>query len=503
MTFLDPIECKGNFIGGEFVRSQTKSGSFENASPSNLNEKVMETDFHIDHVEDACFAASKAFKDWSLWSVEDRMEALNRVKNLFASRQEEFATIIARETGKPLWETTLEAQALVTKFDVTFQYSLKLVEEMGIKKVLPGTDGWVRFRPRGVFAVLGPFNFPAHLPNGHIVPALVTGNTVVFKPSEYTPATGQLMAQCYQKAGLPPGVFNLIQGPGEIGRKLVNHKEVDGILFTGSYQTGLEIKKATICDYWKILALEMGGKNASIVWKDANRDKAAYETLIGAYLSSGQRCSSTSRIFVHKDIFEEFLSHFHEKARSLVIDHWSKNPFMGPVISQKSLDACLDFQNKALEEGCESIMEGKPLELDPPGFYITPGIYKAPTFDPSSVYQNTEIFGPNVAIHEIEDLDQAIVASNNSGYGLSMSVFSRDRNPYQYCLDRAQVGLLNWNRTTNGASSRLPFGGRGKSGNDRPCALFSVYYCTVPLASLEDHRDFNPDQILPGIRWRT
>ena len=501
MEILSPIPFKGDFIHGEFVEPGNKSGSFTKFSPANLNEKVMKVDFQESHVDEACSSARRAFEKWSLWSMEDRMEILNKVKDLFVQRQEEFALTISRETGKPLWEAKTEARAMIGKFDVTFKHSLELIKEIRIEKILPNAEGFIRFRPRGVFAVLGPFNFPGHLPGGHIIPALVTGNTVVFKPSELTPATGQLMAECYQEACLPSGVFNLVQGQGETGHKLVTHKKVDGVLFTGSYETGLKIKKSTVNDYWKLLALEMGGKNSTIIWEDADRDKAVYESLIGAYLSSGQRCSCTSRIFVHKNVAGDFIGNFHRKAKSLRIGHWSENPFMGPLINEKSRDSYLYFMKKAMDEGCEKIMEGKALDMKFPGFYVTPSLYKASSFSPDSIYQNTEIFGPNVIVYEISDLDEALETSRLGGYGLSMALFSKDPKNYQYCLERSQVGLINWNRTTNGASSRLPFGGRGKSGNDRPSAHFAVYYCTVPVASLEDHGSFDPDKTLPGMNW--
>ncbi len=499
LIILDPIPFKGDFINGEFVEPKNKSGSFKRFSPANLNEQVMEIDFQKSHVDEACFSARKAFKEWSGRSMEDRMEALNKVRALFIERQEELAVTIARETGKPLWESKTEAKAMVTKFDVTFKYSLELIKEIRIEQVLPNTEGVVRFRPRGVFAVLGPFNFPGHLPNGHIIPALVTGNTVVFKPSELTPATGQIMARCYQQASLPPGVFNLVQGQGETGQHLVTHREVDGVLFTGSYETGLKIKKATIHDYWKILALEMGGKNSTIVWEDAHRNKAVHESLIGAYISSGQRCSCTSRLFVHKNIIREFVQEFHRRAKKLSVGHWSKNPFMGPLVSERSRDNYLHFMNKAVDEGCLKVMGGESLELETPGFYVTPSLYQASHFNPDSSYQNTEIFGPSVVIYEIDSLDEALTASRAGGYGLSLAIFSKNRKNYQHCLEESRVGLLNWNRTTNGASSRLPFGGQGKSGNDRPSAHFAVYYCTVPVASLEDHNDFDPRKTLPGM----
>ncbi len=501
MSVLQPIEYKGNFIDGEFVVPQSSKLDFENYSPANLDEKVIEIRTDIDHVNQACESAQKAFVEWSVLGIEKRMEILRKVQEKFIEKEEAFAEVISRETGKPLWETKTEAKAIVGKFSITFEHSLELVKEVRLENALPNVDGFIRYRPRGVFAVLGPFNFPAHLPNGHIVPALVTGNCVVFKPSELTPATAQLMAECYSEAGVPDGVFNLVQGKGDIGKRLVTHKKVDGILFTGSYQTGLKIAESTINDYWKIRALEMGGKNSTIIWDDADMEKAIYESVLGVFMSSGQRCSCTSRIFVHKKKVDEFVEKFYQKAKNLSIGHWSENPFMGPLINEKSQDTYIRFQDIAVREGAEKIMRGKALEKEYKGYYVTPSIYKVKQYSAKSIYQNTEIFGPNAAVYEIDDVEEAVDISNASGYGLAMAIFTKDRKKYEICLQRAKVGLLNWNRTTNGASSRLPFGGYGKSGNDRPSAHFAVYYCTAPVASLEDKTDFDVTQTLPGMNW--
>ncbi|MCJ8276021.1 MAG: succinylglutamate-semialdehyde dehydrogenase [Bdellovibrionales bacterium] len=501
MKNLDPITYKGDFINGEFIKPTKKSGDFTNVSPGNLDETVINIEYQHSHVDDACLSAKRAFREWSERSIEERMEMLTKVRDLFIAKEEQLAITISRETGKPLWETHTEAKAMVGKFNITFEHSLKLIEEVRHENALPGVDGVIRYRPRGVLAVIGPFNFPGHLPNGHIVPALVTGNTVVFKPSEMTPATGQLMAECFHEAGLPPGVFNLVQGLGETGRRLVSHKNVDGILFTGSYETGLKITEATLNDYWKIRALEMGGKNATVVWNDADLDKAIYDTVIGSFLSAGQRCSCTSRIFLHKDIASEFTESFYQRAKKLSIGHWSEENFMGSLINEKSMNTYLKFQDIALREGCEKIMRGKALETGAKGYYVTPSIYKVNEYDEKSIYQNTEIFGPNVAIYEESDLDRVVDINNASGYGLSLAIFTKDKENYKTALNRAKVGLLNWNRTTNGASSRLPFGGYGKSGNDRPSAHFAVYYCTAPVASLEDSTSFDPTKTMPGMNW--
>jgi succinylglutamic semialdehyde dehydrogenase len=325
------------------------------------------------------------------------------------------------------------------------------------------------------------------------------GNTVVFKPSDKTPATGQLMAEIFNASGFPPGVFNVIQGRGETGQRLATHEAVDGVLFTGSYDVGLKIKQDTLQHHWKILALEMGGKNHAIVWDDCDLKKTVYENLIGSFMTSGQRCACTSKILIHSKVKDRFIENFYEAAKKLTIGHWSESPFMGPLISADAVDKYLRFQEIANREGAESLMRGKALKRPREGYYVTPSIHLVPAHDPKSVYQKSEIFGPNVAIVTVDDFDEAVEIINSSGYGLVASLFSRDRGLYERALLDVRVGLLNWNRTTNGASSRLPFGGMGKSGNDRPSADFAIDYCAVPVASLEDGTSLDETKLLPGV----
>lgn len=496
---LNPIKFKGDYIGSEFIRRESGEDAWEVHSPSDLKDLVFEPEAYFTHIDKAVEAARAAFKIWKHTSLDERKEMLYKLQKVFKARSAEMAELISRETGKPLWEAKTEASALSAKIDVTIGHSLKHIEGETIKDALPGVDGVVRFKPRGVFAVLGPFNFPAHLPNGHIVPALLTGNTVIFKPSEKTPAVGQLYAEMIHEAGFPKGVFNLLQGRVETGKRLTTHEGVDGVLFTGSYEVGLKIKQDTINHFWKMLALEMGGKNATVVWDDANLDKALYETLIGSFLSSGQRCSGTSRIILHSKIYDQFLDRFYQNAKKVKIGHWRDEVFMGPLISADSVEKYIRFQEIAKREGAESIMRGKVLDLPHQGHYVTPSINVVNEFNPKSVYQKSEIFGPNVSVYKVDDFEQALEINNSTGFGLVMALFTKDRALYNKALIEARVGLVNWNRTTNGASSKLPFGGMGKSGNDRPSGDFAIQYCTVPVASLEDRVEELPSAMMPGL----
>lgn len=498
---MGPIEFLGDYIDGKFVRAERADGEFKAVSPGDLSDIISTLDYRYDHISRATKAARLAFPAWARMPAEKRFACVRRLKEVYSAHVDLIAETIARETGKPLWDSTGEAKAMIAKIDVTLEHSMRLVKEERFANVLPGVEGVITHQARGVMAVLGPFNFPGHLPNGHIIPALATGNTVVFKPSELTPMTGQLMAQLIEKAEFPKGVFNLVQGEGETGKRLVADEDVDGVLFTGSYETGLKIKQKTVEQYWKLLALEMGGKNATIVWDDADLNKAIYETIIGAFMSTGQRCSCTSRIILHDSIADKFIDKFYETAKKLTIGHWRSNPFMGPLINAAAVEKYVRFQEIASREGAERLMRGKALDTSHKGYYVTPSICIVDRFREDSVYQKSEIFGPNVAIYRTQDFDEALKINSSTGFGLVTSVFTKQRALYEETLYRGRSGLVNWNRTTNGASSKLPFGGFGKSGNDRPAADSAVQYCTVPVASLEDPTSFDAKAAPPGLTY--
>ncbi len=495
----DSLEFKGDYVDGAFLVAENEDQSWVIVSPGDTKDIVVKATASYSHIDRACLAAKAAFLPWAAKTQNERTDALIRLKEIFGLNEERIAICISRETGKPLWESRQEAKALSAKIDITVNHSSRWIREERFANALPNVEGVVRFKPRGVMAVLGPFNFPAHLPNGHFIPALFAGNTVVFKPSDKTPGVGQILAECFDQAQFPSGVFNMIQGQAEVGKRLSEHEHVDGVLFTGSYEVGLKIKQSTLHHYWKILALEMGGKNCTVVWEDADLEKAVAESLVGAFLSAGQRCSCTSKIILHASIREKFLERFYSAAKKISIGHWRQNPFMGSLISSEAVEKYVRFQEIAKREGAEVLMRGKALDLNPHGFYVTPSIYLVPKFNVKSVYQNTELFAPNVAVFSVSEFSEAMTIVNSSGFGLALAVFSRNRALYERALLEARVGLLNWNRTTNGASSKLPFGGMGKSGNDRPSADFAVQYCTVPVASLEDLNPLDRAALPPGL----
>lgn len=482
----------GDYIRGKFTIPQSHNGELKIVSPADFSDQIAVVRYAYSSIDLAVETAREAFLKWRKKPVSERADLLKRYQAAMKSREDQFCEIIAREVGKPLWEAKTEVATMVAKVDVTIQEGMRFVSDFEIPEIQPSVLGACRYRPLGIMAVIGPFNFPGHLANGHIVPALLSGNTVIFKPSEKSPLTAQLMAECAHEAGIDPGVFNVVQGEKELGRRLVVHEGIDGILFTGSYEVGARIKQETLAQHWKILALEMGGKNSTIVCEDANVEAALKETLVSAFITAGQRCASTSRVIVHQSLVEKFVSDFHAMAKAFKIGHPFTDSFMGPLIEPGAVDRYMKFLGIASREGCEIIMRGKALEasiVGAKGNYVAPSIcvVQNPSIEGThkSVYQQSELFAPNVAIVPYKDLEEAIAQANATQFGLITSVFTQNRDVFKKCYDDLEMGLINWNRSTVGASGRLPFGGVKKSGNHNPAGILATRYCMTPVASLE------------------
>ncbi len=443
-------------------------------------------------VDEAVRRARAAFPAWRDAGLEARAAVLRRFRDLVAERAEELARLVTREVGKALWDARGEARLVPAKVDATLEEGLRAVAPLE-----SGPAARADFHPRGVLAVLGPFNFPAHLPNGHIVPALATGNTVVFKPSELAPAVGDWMANAWRDAGLPPGVLEVVQGGAETGRAAALHPDVDGILFTGSWPVGRRLREATLDTPRKILALEMGGKNGMIVLEDADLDLAVAEAALSMCATTGQRCSSLSRAFVHRARMDAFCDRLAGVLDDLVIGPpLEEGTFMGPLVSRRAFEKVMALRGQVEEAGGERIYRRDMDRLAP---YVGPGVSRFPDPRQDHPYQREEIFGPELAVYPIDDLDEAIAAVNDSDYGLAASVMTADAGRFEHCVGRIRTGVLNWNKGTIGASGRLPFGGTGRSGNDRPAGILASVYCTVPQAQLRGEGRLDPSALPPGL----
>jgi succinylglutamic semialdehyde dehydrogenase len=481
----DPFEARGDLIAGELRPPESPTGEIPLEEPGDISHLAGTFPFHHDAVERAVRAARRAWPAWRDAGRDARAECLRRLGAQIESDAAPLAELIAREVGKPIWEARTEVAALRAKIDITLADGLALVAETSFEMGAGRVARW-RSHARGVLAVLGPFNFPAHLPHGHVVPALATGNTVVFKPSDKTPAVGQRYAELLLAAGFPAGVVNVIQGDGSVGAALAAHDDVDGVLFTGSFAVGQRIREATLSQPWKLLALEMGGKNGVLVCEDADLDAAAEAIAYGACITTGQRCSATSRVLVERGAAAPML----ERLRWLLpeIRHGApldESVFMGPLCDGSARRRHAELSLLARAEGAECLVPGGPCEGPRPGHYVRPSLHRVRRLDRGSRYQMEEHFVPDVAVLEVGDLAEAIAALEATPYGLVASVFTRERERFERVYRETRLGLLNWNTSTVGANSRLPFGGVKRSGNGRAAGVASTLYTTYPVACVE------------------
>ena len=385
------MEVLGNYIGGKFVLPSSPDSELAPQCPADLGQQPTRFPVATAAVDEAVASARATRRLWADTPVEHRIAAVQRIKLELQRREPLLTAAITQEIGKPLWEAATEVKSMVAKVDVTVNEGMKLIGGFSPQ----GLNGECRFRPHGVMAVIGPFNFPGHLPNGHIIPALAAGNTVVFKPSEVAPAVGQLYAEAVHAAQLPSGVFNMVQGSRAVGERLTTIDGVDGVLFTGSQSVGAHIQKANANHPGKILALELGGKNCSLVLEDAQLDKALYDVLFSAYVTAGQRCSATSRAIVHASLVDQFI----ERLTALVGRLRVGNPkapdtFMGPLATAAGLEKFLTGCARAKDEGAEVILQPGLLEMEPRGYYARPGLHRIREVKDDSAYQRDELFGP-------------------------------------------------------------------------------------------------------------
>src|SRR5882762_8335184 len=485
-----------DFIAGSWADPRGPDGVIEDRSPADLSMLLGRHPWAVSQADVAVTAAREAQPAFAARPSGDRKQLLRRIGAVLKDHEEELARAIALDVGKPLWEARTEAQACSAKAAITADEGMKLVSPFPA----PGQPGAeCRFRPLGVLAVLGPFNFPVHLPNGHVLPALACGNAVVFKPSEIAPHAAELYARCLAEAGVPPGVFNLVQGPGPVGAALAAHAGVDGVLFTGSWAVGQAIQRASL-GQTKLLALEMGGKNAALVLRDADLDKAVYDAVFSAFVSAGQRCTAASRLIVEGPPAraDALAARIAAAAQRLSIGHPLRDGvFMGPLASEASLAKFL----AGVRAAPETVLEPRPLSPGGlRGFYVTPGVHRVRERK-GSAYEREELFGPDMAIYDAATADEAVAIANATDYGLGASVHTASRQAFAHCLSGLQCGVVNWNAPTVGASGRLPFGGLKRSGNHRPAALWSTLYCSAPVAVLRGDGAFDRNKLAPGVAW--
>ena len=435
----------------------------------------------IGDVDSEVAAARAAWAGWASKPLSVRIETLRRFANVVRSKKEEFADLIARETGKPLWESETEIEAVIGKVDISVTAYSERTSQRRLEGAL-GARVAVRHKPHGVLAVLGPYNFPAHLPNGHIVPALIAGNAIVFKPSEKTPAVGEYLVKRFHEAGVPEGVLRCLIGGPETGKALAAHSGIDGLLFTGSARAGLSLHRQFGETPEKMLALELGGNNPLVIWDTPDAYAAAVITVQSAFLSAGQRCTAARRLIVKDGAHEELLSTICAIAERLIVDHphASPAPFMGPVIDNQAADQLQEAFLDLMMKGGRPIKHlDRPDESKP---FLSPALIDVTNVEKRP---DAELFGPVLQVIRVPDFDAAIAEANNTRFGLAASLIGGSPQLYDKFWANARAGVVNWNKPTNGAPSNAPFGGVGLSGNHRPSAYYAADYCAYPVTSSE------------------
>tara|TARA_R110000782_G_scaffold145643_2_gene238469 strand:+ start:34 stop:1488 length:1455 start_codon:yes stop_codon:yes gene_type:complete len=465
----------GVYIDGKW--SEGSGPRFENTCPA-TGEKVWEGNAAgTDDVAAAIDSARKAFEHWSRLPQGDRTAVMERYAEEIAKRTEAIATTISRDMGKVLWETRAEAATMRAKVAV----SIAAQNERAGSKFETAAFGssHLTHRAHGVMAVFGPFNFPGHLPNGHIVPALLAGNTCVFKPSELAPGVAVHMAEAFEAAGLPEGCLNIVHGARETGGALLN-SEINGLLFTGSANTGVFFHKHFAGRPDVILALEMGGNNPLIIWDPASVEAAADIAAQSAFLTTGQRCSCARRIILPEGKFgDDVIEAIVARAKALKIGSWDEEGvFMGPLVSEAAAQAATDFQMMLSKAGGKSLRRLK--RMDRGGGFVTAGV-----IDVTEAHHipDEELFGPLMQVIRVKTFDEALQRANATRYGLSGGLVSDDDALWVKAHREMRAGILNRNRPTAGASGAMPFGGPGLSGNFRPGAYYAADYCAWPQAS--------------------
>lgn len=446
-------------------------------------------------VDAAVASARGAFSLWAAHSLDGRIAVLERFAACLKSRADEVARAIGEETGKPLWEAATEVNSMVGKVAISIQsYRERTGEKSG---PLGDATAVLRHKPHGVVAVFGPYNFPGHLPNGHIVPALLAGNCVLFKPSELTPKVAELTVQCWIEAGLPDGVLNLLQGGRETGVALAGHSGIDGLFFTGSSRTGNLLHAQFAGRPDKILALEMGGNNPLIVDQVADVDAAVYTIVQSAFISAGQRCTCARRLLVPQGEWgDALLARLVQVVGQIKVGRFDEQPapFMGSVISLQAAAQLMQAQQDLLAGGATALLAMTQPQAG--AALLTPGI-----LDVTAVGErpDEEFFGPLLQVIRYDSFESAIAEANATAYGLAAGLLSDSRARFEQFWLHSRAGIVNWNKQLTGAASTAPFGGIGASGNHRASAYYAADYCAYPVAGLESESLAVPATLTPGV----
>lgn len=447
-----------NLIGGRWVAGE--GPSYPNLNPARPQENLgLVEEASEAQVNEALSAAERAFADWRRMTPPARARIVGRAAYLLRERKEELARVMSREEGKLLRESRGEIEKSLLLMEYYAGEGVRLGGET-IPSEMPRTFTYTLRQPLGVVSIITPWNFPVSILVWKVSPALVAGNTVVCKPSPLTPASAVMVAEAFQEAGLPDGVLNLVQGDARVGTQLVGAKEVKAVSFTGSTPVGMAVYQQASARGAKVTC-EMGGKNAVVVLEDADLDLAATGILQGAFGSTGQRCTATSRLIVHKAVREKLLERLVAGAKQIIPgDPFDEASGMGPAVSEEQLKKVLSYIEIASGEGGKLCTGGERPARE--GYFVVPTIFDGIT--PSMRLAREEVFGPVLAVLEAGSFEEALSIANDVEYGLTASIYTQNPNAIMEFVERAEVGMVHVNQPTVGGEAQLPFGGIKKSG---------------------------------------
>jgi aldehyde dehydrogenase (NAD+) len=471
-----------NYIGGEWVAGTSWS---DNRNPSDLSDVIGEyAQADADQTRAAIAAAARAFPSWSVSSIQERANILDRVGSDILARKDEIGRLLSREEGKTLPEGVGETVRAAHIFKFFAGEALRLSGEK-LPSVRPGVDVEITREPIGVVGLITPWNFPIAIPAWKIAPALAFGNTVVFKPAQWTPGCAWSLTELLANAGVPPGVFNLVMGSGSVvGDTIVNHRDVAAISFTGSMDTGRAIARKAVERMAKV-QLEMGSKNPLVVLDDADLATAVNVAVQGAYFSTGQRCTASSRLIVTGGIHDRFVKALGERLATLRVgDALADGIEMGPVAQQQQLDQDLEYIGVGQKEGARLAYGGERLSRDSEGYYLAPALFTEATN--AMRISREEIFGPVACVIRAKDYDEALAMANDTETGLSSGIVTTSLKHASHFQRHAQFGMVMVNLPTAGVDYHVPFGGRKASsyGPREQGRYAAEFYTTVKTTYL-------------------
>ncbi len=495
----DRIVRKGDYVYGSFLKPEQVTGYINGVNPGDRGDVLGRFPFSEASVDEAIEYARVGAPTWRRTSLADRHACVSRFRENLNRNQERLSRLVTRETGKPIWEARQELRAAIRAVDMFLDEGVQMLRPRVIEEIGARSDRL----PRGVIATLTPFNFPVLLPATHTAAAILTGNTVVTKPSKFTPGVGQAVAEMWDRCKLPRGVFHMVQGPGAVvGQRMVLHPGIDALLFTGSYSTAGTLRTLLKDRPNLPVIFQTGGKGTAIVLDDAELDRAVYEVMVGAFLTSGQRHNSTGRVIVTEGIYERFVQLLLRRTERLEVGYgFDEDVFMGPLISENLRARYRRYGRVLQQRGHESLLEPAAASLSNRGFYARPAIMRV-KWDNGHPFLNEPPPGPLLLVYKVANWQEAAALHNQTAYRLSTSIFTRYDSPVLAELaDRIRTGSLNINRGTIGASLRLPTVGLGRSSNGIPSGLELMHALTAPRSMLVEAREFDGMPVLPGTRW--